>query len=210
MQGECDTLPDRLLYDLGPYTDRQACMARLTTMWSWFFEHEPLFLTRETTLFFDDALFGQGSSFGLRSLQMTRAVEHQAFREHVIAKYTKRQAMAGLPNRWNIKRSNDTLNVLVYMKGVGHSTLEYREGNLCASVRSILLPGQSSANASDDHLRRIHRRRPFVIECLSPDDTPFEDEVAAARKAHIIVSMHGAISYVSLFAQVRILSSLFD
>lgn len=151
----------------------------------------------------------------MRSLQLTRAVELRAFRDRVLARYRRKSSLAGSFNRWDVRRSNESLSVLVYLKGIGKTSLHFKEGDLCSSVKQILLPTKcthtvnSCLDYNDDiithqELKRIHLIRPFIIDCLSADDTSFEKEVAAARTAHIIVSVHGTLSYVSLFAQVSI------
>lgn len=207
---ECDTLQDVLLYGIGPLTMRQACMERFNTMWPYFFNNAPKFLPRENTICFDNIIAGHNIALGLRSLQLTRAVELREFRDFVLTRNKKR-----VSGRWDIKRSDSTVDVMVFGKGDGWWSSEI---NVCSLVTMYLsfdektkrfcdhstidsCSKNDTAKSTREQLLRIHRFRPFRIECKNVDDLKFEDEVTFARQAHIMVSLHGTTAYTSLFAQ---------
>ena len=41
----------------------------------------------------------------------------------------------------------------------------------------------------------------FKVECFVPSDLSFEDEIAQVRRAKVLVSVHGTISYMVLFSR---------
>ena len=41
----------------------------------------------------------------------------------------------------------------------------------------------------------------YRVECFYPSELSFRDEILAVRRARILVSVHGTISYMALFSQ---------
>lgn len=71
--------------------------------------------------------------------------------------------------------------------------------NLCTLVKAALLVYEEGIQKST--LPESVKSRKFHVECIVPAELTFLDEIKYARKAKIIVTLHGTISYLSLFAR---------
>lgn len=71
--------------------------------------------------------------------------------------------------------------------------------NLCALVKTALSIYEDGLQKSTlpDHIKA----RKFRVECVVPAELTFLDEIKQARRAKIIITLHGTISYLSLFAR---------
>jgi hypothetical protein len=72
--------------------------------------------------------------------------------------------------------------------------------NLCVLTQTALQLYEDNAYAAGDVSVRLSQRK-FRVECIVPSDLSFLDEIQAARKAKIIITVHGTISYLSLFSR---------
>lgn len=165
---------------LGTY--RQACMNRLETMWPHFYNHPPLFidkLSQDKGLCLQHLVTGQGSSFGLKSLDLSRGLYFRAFRDYVLNRVMK--SKPSMPQQEHL--------ILVGLRTVGSAGGSIIQ-DLCQKTKLAL-------QQVDDP---EHRQR-FKIECFVPSDLSFEDEIAMVRRAKVLISVHGTITYMVLFAR---------
>ena len=73
-------------YNRSMGTYRQACLHRLNTMWPYFYNHPPLYVDDYTqqTICFKHLITGAGSTFGLKSLDLSRGLYFREFRDYVL------------------------------------------------------------------------------------------------------------------------------
>ena len=83
------------------------CLATITSLYPYFFNHKPLFSEQENMLCFDSAVAGQSSAYGLRSLDLSRAVIIRNARDYIVDRN----------NIFNFKRDDSKLNIFVAVKG---------------------------------------------------------------------------------------------
>lgn len=179
-----ETLPanfaDRLVdYNRSMGTYRQACLNKLDGMYHYFFEHTPIYvdLLSTTNVCFKQLVGGHGSTFGLKSVENTRGIIVRELRDYIL----------------NNKLPKDLLNskqedlILVGLRTVGTAGGAVIP-DLCNTVTNALqqLP--------------LYKDK-YRIECFVPSHLSFEDEVKMVRRAKILVSVHGTISYMSLFTR---------
>ena len=71
--------------------------------------------------------------------------------------------------------------------------------DLCSLTKAALSIYEEGLQKSSlpDHIKL----RKFRVECVVPAELTFLDEIKQARKAKILVTLHGTISYLSLFAR---------
>lgn len=71
--------------------------------------------------------------------------------------------------------------------------------NLCSLTKAALAIYEDGLQKSTlpDHIKA----RKFHVECVTPAELTFLEEIKQARKAKIIITLHGTISYLSLFAR---------
>ena len=129
---------------------------------------------------FSQLLAGQGSTFGLKSLDLTRAIVLRDFRDFVLARLNISE-----PDGPGAVRARERL-VVVGLRVAG-SAGGVLIKDLCGTV------GRAMAEADPRGLYRV--------ECLHPSELGFRDEILAVRRARILVSVHGTISYLSLFSR---------
>lgn len=167
---------------LGSYS--QACLARVEGMHSYFFQHAPMYVDELVAgrgvpkggdVCFRTLVAGHGSTFGLKSVELARSVLVRDFRDVLLA----RLALPAAPQE-NL--------VLVGMRTPGAAGGKIIN-DLCARVKEAL------ARLDDFYSSK------FKVECFVPAEVTLEQEVAMVRRAKVIVSVHGTISYLSLFSR---------
>ncbi|KAJ1397606.1 hypothetical protein B484DRAFT_258750 [Ochromonadaceae sp. CCMP2298] len=119
---------------------------------------------------------GHGSTFGLKSVDLSRAFFLRQFRDFVL------QRVAGggvvLPPQEDL--------VLIGLRTVGAAGGSVVH-DLCGSAR--------------DALKRLPQYASFRVECFVPSDLTFEEEIRQVQRAKVLVSVHGTISYMALFTR---------
>lgn len=166
-------------YNRSMGTYRQACLERLNNMWPYFYNHPPLYVDDYTTktLCFKHLITGQGSTFGLKSIDLSRAWYFRDFRDFVI----QRNQIKLPPKQENL--------ILVGLRTVG-SAGGGIINDLCELVHKAkeLLPDQEL-------------KLKYQVECFTPSILSLQDEIYQVQRAKVIISVHGTISYMSLFAR---------
>jgi hypothetical protein len=167
-------------HSMGTY--RQGCLEKLDGMWSHFFDSPPLYadLMKESgkNLCFRRFIAGQGSTFGLKSLDLTRAVVLRKFRDFVLHR---------IDTHLGLKPPIQEDMILVGLRTTGSAGGELIK-DLCSRVREEMqkLPAYVDK---------------YKVVCIHPSNLGFEDEIFHAQRAKVIVSVHGTISYMTLFAR---------
>ena len=173
---------DRIVtYNRSMGTYRQACLAKLDGMYGHFFDKPPLYLDNmaSSTMCFKKLMVGQGSTFGLKSIDLSRGYFLKEFRDFVLQRLVKRLPHVVLPPQEDL--------ILVGMRTVGSAGGKVIN-DLCESVGAAL-KAHPDFNAK------------YKVECFVPSDLTFEDEIRQVQRAKVIVSVHGTISYMSLFSR---------
>jgi hypothetical protein len=173
---------DRMVtYNRSMGTYRQACLAKLDGMYAHFYDHKPLYLDdlQSSTLCFNKMMVGQGSTFGLKSIDLSRAYFLREFRDYTLKRMLARSPHLTLPPQQDL--------VLVGLRTVGAAGGKVIN-DLCDSVTAALR--ENSA----------YNKR-FKVECFVPSDLSFEEEIRQVQRAKVIVSVHGTISYMVLFSR---------
>ena len=173
---------DRIVtYNRSMGTYRQACLAKLDGMYGHFFDKPPLYLDNmaSSTMCFKKLMVGQGSTFGLKSIDLSRGYFLKEFRDFVLQRLVKRLPHVVLPPQEDL--------ILVGMRTVGSAGGKVIN-DLCESVGAAL-------KAHPDFSAK------YKVECFVPSDLTFEDEIRQVQRAKVIVSVHGTISYMSLFSR---------
>lgn len=175
-------------HSLGSYG--QACLARIEGMHHHFFERPPLFidelikpggavaLAGAGSLCFKTLVAGHGSAFGLKSVELGRAVFLREFRDFVL----KRMEAAG-----HVSPPQENL-ILVGQRTSGAAGGRIIN-DLCSRVKDALSKLDSYYTSK------------FSVECFVPAEVSLEQEVATVRRAKVLVSVHGTISYFALFCR---------
>jgi hypothetical protein len=162
-------------HSLGTY--QTACLGRFDKLWVHFFDNAPIYadaLKKDSkTMCFKRLIAGQGSTFGLKSIDLTRGVILREFRDYVL----KRLPMA-LPPQENL--------VLVGLRVQGSAGGAMID-NLCDQVKQAV-----SVSPYDDK---------YTVECFVPSELGLYDEICAVQRAKVIISVHGTISYMALFTR---------
>ena len=167
---------------LGSYS--QACLARVEGMHAYFFNHAPLFVDELVAgrgvpaagdVCFRTLVAGHGSTFGLKSVELARAVLVRDFRDLLLT----RLVLPAAPQE-NL--------VLVGMRTPGAAGGKIIN-DLCTRVRDAVA-----------RLGEFYSTK-YRVECFVPAEVSLEQEVAMVRRAKVLVSVHGTISYLSLFAR---------
>lgn len=173
---------DRIVtYNRSMGTYRQACLAKLDGMYAHFFDKAPLYLDQmeSTTMCFKKLMVGQGSTFGLKSIDLSRGYFLREFRDFVLKRMVTRNPKISFPPQENL--------ILVGMRTVGAAGGKVIN-DLCEATIEAL-----KVNKEYEGM--------FKVECFVPSDLSFEEEIRQVQRAKIIVSVHGTISYMSLFAR---------
>lgn len=162
-------------HSLGTY--QQACLDRVDKLWTHFFDNAPIYADamkdKSQKVCFKRLIAGQGSTFGLKSIDLTRGVILREFRDYVVNRVPK-----PIPPQENI--------VLVGLRVQG-SAGGAMINNLCEETKKAL-----GASPYDNTWR---------VECIIPSELGLYDEICAVQRAKVIISVHGTISYMSLFTR---------
>lgn len=172
---------DRLVtYNKSMGSYRQACLHRLNTMWPFFYDLPPLYADdySKSTVCFKKLISGQGSTFGLKSIDLSRAILYREFRDFVLDRLTKKHGFVEPPQEDLI---------LVGLRTVGSAG-----GSLINDLCSRTKAG----------LEGLIKQFPsYRVECFVPSDYGFKEEIQMVRRAKVLISVHGTISYLSLFSR---------
>jgi nucleoside-diphosphate-sugar epimerase len=163
-------------------TFRQACLKKLNSDWSYFFDYPPLYLEYpySSDICFRTLMIGQSSAYGLKSLDLTRSANIRAFRNYVLNRLSAVHGISLPVTAENI--------ILVGTRSVGHSGGE-QYTDLCNTVKHAV---KQLALDSIEH---------YKVVCIVNQDLSFSQEIQYIQRAKIIISVHGTISYMSLFAK---------
>lgn len=163
-------------YNRSMGTYQQACLNRLNSMWSYFYNHQPMYVDdiRQQTVCFKNLITGQGSSFGLKSLDLTRGLYFHDFRDYVISRIKEK-----MPSQENL--------ILVGLRTVGSAGGSIIN-DLCSQVKQSLT------------LIEEYREN-YKVECFVPSELSFVDEIKQVQRAKVLISVHGTISYMVLFSR---------
>lgn len=173
---------DRIVtYNRSMGTYRQACLAKLDGMYQHFYDHKPLYLDnmQSSTMCFRKMMVGQGSTFGLKSIDLSRALFLREFRDYTIKRILARNPQMTMPAQEDL--------VLVGLRTVGAAGGKIIN-EICDAVTTAL------RDNAEFNTR-------FKVECFVPSDLSFEEEIRQVQRAKVIVSVHGTISYMSLFSR---------
>jgi len=169
-------------YNRSMGTYQQACLHRLETMYPYFLNHAPLYANlmkeQQDNRCFRHLITGQGSTFGLKSIDLSRGYFFQSFRDYVISR-----------NKMIVPSQAENL-ILVGLRTVGSAGGSIIN-DLCELVHTAY-----------DHIQHANwHNEQYIIQCFVPSDLSFEQEIFQVQRAKIIISVHGTISYMSLFAK---------
>ena len=167
-------------HSLGTY--RQACTDRLNSKWKYFFDAPPVYLEPlySNNICFQTLFMGQSSMYSLKNVDSSRAAMLRKFRDYVIQRMEKMMGKA-FPEPQN--------RILVGIRGPGH-TQEVMP-DLCELINHqykqerVLFPTLES----------------YEIVCIMNQDLSLEEEISYVRSSKILISEHGTISHMSLFAR---------
>lgn len=174
---------DRLVtYNRSMGTYRHACLEKLDKLYTYFYDIAPIYADQLTTksLCFDTMITGQGSSFGLKAIAMSRGYFFREFRDYVL-KRIKLKAP-------EVSKEKDYM-ILVGLRTVGSAGGSIIH-DLCDQVKASL-----------QHISNDLYRQKYYVQCFVPSDQGFVQEIEWVQKAKIIISVHGTISYMSLFSR---------
>lgn len=131
-------------YNRSMGTYREACLHRLNTMWPYFYQHPPLYIDDflNKKICFKHLVTGQGSSYGLKSLDLSRGLYFRSFRDFVLQK-----------NQMKVPPGAENL-ILVGMRTVGSAGGGII--NLCDLVH------QAKAGLPEEFKRK------YQVECFTP------------------------------------------
>ena len=169
-------------HSLGTYN--QACLARIEGMHAYFFKHPPMFVDEirkrpapQNNVCFKTLVAGHGSTFGLKAVELSRSVLMREFRDYFL----------GLLDPTLLQAPQENL-ILVGQRTNGAAGGKIIN-DLCARVKDSLAK-------LDEYFSKK-----FKVECFVPADVSLEQEVSMVRRAKVLVSVHGTISYFSLFSR---------
>jgi hypothetical protein len=118
---------------------------------------------------------GAGSTFGLKSIDLSRGYFFREFRDYVLKRIPRKQ-----PEQENL--------VLVGLRTVG-SAGGAIIADLCHRVKRSM-----------EDVSEIYRDK-FKVECFIPSNLQLDDEIAQVQRAKVLISVHGTITYMSLFSR---------
>jgi hypothetical protein len=166
-------------HSMGTY--RQACLERLNKMWVYFFKNPPLYVDdlaeRKQTMCFKHLITGQGSTFGLKSIDLSRAYFFREFRNYVLSRIT-------------LKPPKQVEDLIL----VGQRTVGSAGGSIINDLCDLVTKAKES-------LLTPEYKKKYRVECFIPSDLQFEDEIYQVQRAKVLISVHGTISYMSLFSR---------
>eukprot|EP01034_Spumella_vulgaris_P024800 gene24800-31180_t len=168
-------------HSMGTY--RRGCLDKIDVMYYHFYNHRPLYIDDLTSsnLCFRQLVTGQGSSYGLKSIDLGRAVLLREFRDYVLQRLTTRTTGEKV-----IIQSQENL-ILVGTRTVGSAGGDIIH-DLCSQVKAAL----NKLEQYKDH---------YHVKCVVPSDLSFESEISEAQRAKVIITVHGTISYLSYFSR---------
>lgn len=168
---------DRIIsYNHSMGSHRQGCLTRLNGMYHHFFDNPPLYLDdyADKNICYKKLMVGQGSTFGLKSIDLSRALFLRDFRDFVLDRISHT-----MPPQEDL--------ILVGLRTVGSAG-----GKIIHELCDV---AKKAVKALPPHLHH------YRLECFTPSDLTFEREIMEVQRAKIVISVHGTISYLSLFTR---------
>jgi hypothetical protein len=169
-------------YNRSMGTYRNACLQRLNSMWIFFYKKPPIYVDDYVgnSLCFQNLIIGQGSMFGLKSLDLSRGLYYRQFRDYIVQKKI----------HWEKPFPPKAENLIL----VGVRTIGSAGGavinDLCDLVKT-----------AKEKLHNIEYKTKYSVECFIPSDLSFEEEIYQVQRAKVIISVHGTITYMALFSK---------
>lgn len=166
-------------YNRSMGTYKNACLHRINSLYKHFYDHPPMFVddpvNAQRTICFKNMISGQGSTFGLKSIDLSRGLLFREFRDFVLSRIKRPQP----------KQENRILVGLRTVGSAGGAILN----DLCGNVKKAFqrLPEAMTSK--------------FHVSCFVPSDLSFEDEIAEVQRAKVLISVHGTITYMALFSR---------
>jgi hypothetical protein len=117
----------------------------------------------------------------LSRINLARGYFLREFRDYVLHRL----------NRSDILNAVQENIILVGVRGPGHSSIKSNI-DICYAVKSIM--------KRDDFVLFGYSTR-FQVICIEPHLISFEEEILMARRSKLVISEHGTVSYLVLFAQ---------
>jgi hypothetical protein len=168
-------------HSMGTY--RKGCLDKIDGMYHHFYNHRPLYVDDLMTsnMCFRQLVTGQGSAYGLKAIDLGKAVLLREFRNYVLQRLITRPTgeKVVIPPQENL--------ILVGMRTVGAAGGDIIH-DLCSQVKTAL----NKLEQYKDH---------YTVKCIVPSDLSFEHEILEAQRAKVIVTVHGTISYLSYFTR---------
>jgi hypothetical protein len=164
-------------HSMGTYRD--ACLHRLNSMWIFFYKNPPIYVDdlMQKTLCFPHLVTGQGSSYGLKSLDLSRGLYFRDFRDYVLSRIT-------------LKPPQQVENLIL----VGLRTVGSAGGQIINDLCE--LSHRAHANLLTPEYKTKYR-----VECFVPSNLQLEEEIYQVQRAKVLISVHGTITYMSLFSR---------
>lgn len=184
-------------------TFRDACLDRINSFWPYFFNYAPSYLESLylSNRCYKNVLVGMGTAYNYLRHLPTRGKYLRDFREYLLTRLSFRSDVdrQGFSALELIRRKKKV--VLVALRSAGHAGKDI-VSNLCGMV-DTLLNDTMSYYQSTDFLDEEDKQyfSGWKASCFYPQDVSLIDEITLARNSPIIVSVHGTISFVSLFAR---------
>lgn len=167
-------------HSMGTY--QHACLTRLNHMYTYFFQNHPLYAnlmkSKQENRCFAHLITGQGSTYGLKSIDLSRGWFFKSFRDYVITSN-------------HILVPKQPQNVIL----VGLRTVGSAGGGIINDLCELVHQAYDNVQHQGLHSEQ------YLVECFVPSDLSLPEEIFKVQRAKIIISVHGTISYMSLFAK---------
>lgn len=164
-------------HSMGTY--QQACLEKFAN-WPVFYSNPPMYMDEMGTqsTCFRKLMAGQASCFSLKSLVLSRAVLMRGLRDFVLKRM--------IANKVDLPAQEDLVLVGLRVPGCAGGAII---GNLCEMVQK----------AVEDTKDRVSKT--YKVLCVVPSDYSLQEEIRLAQRAKVIITVHGTISYLSLFTR---------
>lgn len=165
-------------HSMGTY--QQACLEKVEGLRHHFFNRPPMYLDElknngSPGVCFRQLMAGHGKCYSLSGLDLSKGIILREFRDYVISRLPQKP-----PPQENI--------ILVAKRTVGTaggSDGGSRIHDLCERVKKY----------NSEYMKD------FKVVCIVPTDLSFEEEINYVQRSKILISLHGTISYISLFSR---------
>jgi len=199
-------------HSLGTY--QQACLARVEGMAHYFFNNQPLFADElahaqsKKSVCFKTLVVGHGSTFGLKAVELSRAVLVREFRDNFLTSLMSHLQKQAVPaSATATATATASTAAAAAANELLHTLNSPQEDLILVGLRTQGAAGGKIINdlcsRVKDSLSRLdeYYSSKYKVECFVPAEVSLEQEVASVRRAKILISVHGTISYFSLFSR---------